>query len=251
MQRLKSVFQVSMTVLICLSATIFSAAEEHPLVSLTVPAAIVAWAAVDRRDRLGLGPGWSFALGLLGVGAAVMELVTGSVEARILAPSHLLAYLMWIVLFQHKENRHYWILLGLTVLQVAIASLLTSSPWLGVAVILYASCALWTMGVFTLHRAVQRVSTGGPGVGEPLFAQNAPQSAGPRDRRGAYSTAQFSTVQNSVHLDPTERLVGWHFTGGALVMTVLALSLSGLFFLFIPRIGPHQYLLFHDAPVIG
>ncbi|MFO1093404.1 MAG: hypothetical protein U0992_08845 [Planctomycetaceae bacterium] len=41
---------------------------------------------------------------------------------------------------------------------------------------------------------------------------------------------QASTVHNSVHLDPAERLVGWHFTGGALVMTVVAAALSGLFF---------------------
>ena len=123
MQRLQTVFQLSMVALLCLSATIFAAAEEQPLVSLTLPAAIISWAVVDRRQGKGLGPGWSFALGLIGVAAAAIEFGTGGIEARILAPSHLLAYLVWIVLFQHKENRHYWILLGLTVLQVAIASL--------------------------------------------------------------------------------------------------------------------------------
>ncbi|MBL8848243.1 MAG: DUF3488 domain-containing protein, partial [Planctomycetaceae bacterium] len=227
MQRLLAVFQASVTALICLSALIFSAAEEQPLVSLTVPIAIVAWALVDRRGIRGLGPGWSFALGLAGVGAAVQEFMTGGVEARILAPSHLLAYLVWIVLFQHKENRHYWILLGLTVLQVAIASLLTTASWLGMAVILYASCALWTMGVFTLYRAVQRVTEGDARSPLDRVERREARPHLPRSQRGVFSANHFSTVQNSVHLDPTERLIGWHFTGGALVMMVLALSLSG------------------------
>lgn len=251
MQRLQSTFQTSMLVLLCLSASVFAAAEGQPLVSLTVPLAVVAWGVVDRRNRTGLGPGWSFALGLAGVGAAVAEFLTGGVEARILAPSHLLAYLIWIILFQHKENRHYWTLLGLTVLQVAIASLLTTDPWLGLAVIVYASCALWTMGVFTLQRAVQRVTTGG-GISGDLTPQRDQTAAG--NRRSAHSVFApdlASHVQNSVHLDPTERLVGWHFTGGALVMTVVALSLSGVFFLFIPRVWPSQYQLFNDAPIAG
>jgi len=245
MQRLQTVFQLSMVALLCLSATIFAAAEEQPLVSLTLPAAIISWAVVDRRQGKGLGPGWSFALGLLGVAAAGIEFATGGIEARILAPSHLLAYLVWIVLFQHKENRHYWILLGLTVLQVAIASLLTNSSWLGFAVILYASWALWTMGVFTLQRSVQR-------IGASTSESNDRRVPEPGGRAMQASIMQRdSTVQNSVHLDAGERLIGWHFTGGAAVMTVLSLALSGLFFLFIPRIWPNQYQWFNDSPIAG
>lgn len=248
MQRLQTVFQLSVVVLLCAAATIFAAAEEQPLVSLTVPASLIAWAAVDRRGRAGLGPGWSFAFGLLAVMAAVFEFATGGIEARILAPSHLLAYLVWIVLFQHKENRHYWILLGLTVLQVAIASLLTNASWLGAAVIVYSSLALWTMGVFTLQRSVQRVGLGTSGA---VMQRSNRGAQAMRNHRSAVHPGQASHVQNSVHLDAGERLIGWHFTGGAAVMTLLSLSLSGLFFLFIPRIWPSQYQLFNDSPLAG
>ena len=250
MQQLQTVFQVSMVVLICLSAVVFAAAEESPLVSLTVPAAIIAWATIERRHRPGLGPGWSFALGLLGVAASVYEFFTGGIEARILAPSHLLAYLVWIILFQPKADRHYWTLLGLTVLQIAIASLLTTSAWLGVAVILYASCALWTMGVFTLYRAVQSVSADAGGPPGSLSHTPPTRPALVSGRPGLLHDSA-STVRHSVHLDRNERMIGWHFTGGAMLMTVLALGLSGTFFLFIPRVWPNQYQLFNDTPLLS
>lgn len=245
MQQLQTVFQASVMALICLSAIVFAAAEGQPLVSLTIPAAIIAWAIVDRPNRNGLGPNWSFAIGLFGVGAALTEFFTGGIEARILAPSHLLAYLVWIILFQRKANRHYWTLLGLTVLQVAIASLLTTAAWLGVAVILYASAALWTMGVFTLYRAVQHVASADvtPDIGAAAPAADR--------RRFGYVSPGVSRVRHSAHLDPTERMIGWHFSGGALLMMVLALSLSGMFFLFIPRVWPNQYQLFSDSPMLS
>ena len=245
MQQLRTVFQASVMALICLSAIVFAAAEGQPLVSLTIPAAIIAWATVDRPNRNGLGPNWSFAIGLIGVGAALTEFFTGGIEARILAPSHLLAYLVWIILFQSKANRHYWTLLGLTVLQVAIASLLTTAAWLGVAVILYASAALWTMGVFTLYRAVQRVASADAAG---TVGTAAPAADG---RRFGYVSPGVSRVRHSAHLDPSERMIGWHFSGGALLMMVLALSLSGMFFLFIPRVWPNQYQLFSDSPILS
>lgn len=246
MQQLQRVFQFSMTALVCLSAITFAAAEGSPLAMLTVPAAMVSWVAVDRPGRRGLSPLWSFVLGLGALAAAGFELATGTVEARILAPAHLLCYLQWIILFQHKETRHYWILLGLTVLQVAIASLLTVSPAFGAAVIVYAALALWSMGVFTLQRGVQQVSAGGE---VPPGAARHPGSDAAR--RAPAIAGRHSTVRNSVQLDPTERLIGWHFTGGALVMTVLSLTLSGMFFLFIPRIWPNQSRLFNTAPIAG
>ncbi|MFO1093403.1 MAG: hypothetical protein U0992_08840 [Planctomycetaceae bacterium] len=129
MQRLETVFQVSVLVLMCLASAVFAAAEEHPLVSLTAPVAVMSWLIVDRAGRAGLGPGWSLALGLAAVGAAVSEFLTGGIEAR---SGHRTC---WRPLLDHsvpaQENRHYWTLLGLTVLQVAIASLLTTDPWLG------------------------------------------------------------------------------------------------------------------------
>lgn len=251
MRQLQTVFQSSVLVLLCLTATIFSAAEGQPLVSLTIPAAVMAWMLVDRPDRGGLGPNWSFALGLVGVGAAVYEFFTGGIEARILAPSHLLAYLVWIILFQRKANRHYWTLLGLTVLQIAIASLLTTSAWLGVAVIFYTSCALWTMGVFTLYRAVQHVASISSAGSAGLALRGNAATDAAVGRRSVFQRAAGSSVRHSAHLDPSERMIGWHFSGGALLMTVLALSLSGLFFLFIPRVWPSQYQLFNDSPILG
>lgn len=231
--------------MLSLSAAMFSAAEGSPLVAITIPVAVFACLTVDRPRRSGLGQGISFVLGLAALWAAGLEFMKGDVEARLLAPSHLLAYFVWIILLQRKEHRHYWMLLGLSVLQVALASLLTSGAWLGLALVTYAVLALWTMGVFTLHRAVERI--GGPErIESTTAARSASAGHGWRNWRSTRSS-----VRNAVHLDPEESIIGWHFAGGAATAAILSLAMTAAFFVLIPRVWSNQIQLFDNSPLAG
>ena len=249
MNRLRWVFQLSVTVLLALSAAMFAAAEENPLAGATVPLAVFCWLAIDRRNRGGVGPGMGLVLGLSALAAAVAEFVHGGIESRLLAPAHLLVYLMWLFLLQRKQPRHYWMLLGLCVLQVAVASLLTNDPWFGLALIAFAALGLWTLGVFNLYRAALQVEAevfAAPGAVEAGRSPTAATFGSPAELLSA-----GSTVRNAVHLDPGDRLIGAHFAGGALVMVVLSLAVSGVFFLFIPRIWIAGFRMFDDSPISG
>jgi hypothetical protein len=252
LNRLQWVLQSSATALLSLSAVMFAAAEENPLAGATVPLAVFCWLVIDRRGAAGAGPGMSLVLGLAALAAAAAELLHGGIESRLLAPAHLLVYLMWLFLLQRKLPRHYWMLLGLSVLQVAVASLLTSEGWFGLALVAFAALGLWTLGVFTLYRAARQVEA-------EAFA--VPQSPGglPTPTVDATGTGDSparlvfagSTVRNAVHLDPGDRLIGAHFAGGTLVMVVLSLAVSAIFFLFIPRIWITGFRMFDDSPIAG
>lgn len=243
MTRLRFVFQLSITLLLSVSAAAFAAAEGSPLAAITIPVGVFAWLSIDRPRRAGLGPLPSFFCGLAALGAAGYEFVNGDLEARLLAPAHLLAYFVWIILLQRKEHRHYWMLLGLSVLQVALASLLTGGAWLGLALLIYAALALWTMGVFTLHRAVEQI---GAGAARPLAGD------APADGYGwsGWRTMR-SSVRNAVQVDPDENVIGWHFTGGASIAVVLSLMVASLFFVLIPRVWTNQLQLFDNSPIAG
>lgn len=250
MERLRSVFQLSMLLLLSLSAAMFSAAEASPLVALTIPVCVLAWLAIERPRRSGLGPVVSLLLGLAAVAAAAAEFLSGDIEARLLAPAHLLAYFLWIIVLQRKEHRHYWMLLGLSVLQIALTTLLTSAAWLGLAMVLYAALTLWTMGIFTLYRAAERIHAT---IEEGALPDSAPAGG----RRGFNADgwrgwrAARSTVRNAVQVGPDENMVGWRFAGGASVAAVLSLLVAAAFFLLIPRVWTTQYQLFDNSPLAG
>jgi hypothetical protein len=164
------------------------------------------------------------------------------VEARLLAPAHLLAYFVCIIVLQRKEHRHYWMLLGLSVLQIALAALLSSAAWLGLALIAYATLTLWTMGIFTLHRAVERISQA---IHEP-----APGGRSMGDGWRSWRSAG-SFVRNAVQSNPDENVVGWRFAGGASLAAVLSLFMAAVFFVLIPRVWTTQYQLFDNSPISG
>ncbi len=248
MARLRTIFQFSITLLLCVSAATFAAAEGSPLVACTIPVGVFAWLNIDRPRRAGLGSAFSFLLGLAALAAAGFEFLTGDVESRLLAPAHLLAYFVCVILLQRKEHRHYWMLLGLSVLQIALASLLTSGPWLGLSLVIYAVLALWAMGVFTLHRAVERI--GGDGAPLPTAHGSAAESPPTAHGWDAWRTAR-SSVRNAVQIDPDENIVGWHFAGGASVAAMLSLVVTSAFFLLIPRVWSTQLQLFDNSPLAG
>mgnify|MGYP002622826665 CR=1 FL=1 len=247
MESLRFRFQLSMLLLLCLAAVTFAAAEGSPLAAITIPIAVFSWLAVDQKGSPGIGPKTSLLLGLLALSAATAELLLGDIEARLLAPAHLLFYLAWIFLLQKKLTRRYWMLIGLSVLQLAIAALLTNSGWFGAALVAYAALALWTLGLFTIHRAVLTV-TGGARDEQPAARSGRDEHL----RRFAPSFgAASSEVDSAAPYDAKDRLIGWRFTGGAAVTTLVSLAITTLFFLLIPRVWVSRVQLFDNSPLAG
>lgn len=238
MRRLHQIFAISATATISASALIFATAEGNALPALTLPLAVVALLTIDMPGRRGL-PGVAAVL-LCGGGlvAAFGEFFLGGLETRLLAPAHFLTYLTWIVTLQRKHFRQYWLLFGLSILQIAVAALLTTAAWFGLALILFVFLALWTLSSFTMYRAAWRIDAARD---TESHAREKSFVTPGREVRGR------SSVGSVRQIDSDNRIVGLRFAAGSVSTSVLSLMLAGLFFLYIPRVWLSQFRLFDNS----
>jgi len=220
------IFQISMALLISLSGLTAAIAEDAVFSAFTLPISLATLYFVDIHRKVFL-PSWLVPiLGVLAFLVAGGEYVLVQSASYLSVGNHLLACLVWILLGAQKQQRQYWTLLALSILQVAVTSLLTYSIWFGVALVAYSLLATWTLSIFLLQRSAKALRE--PDA-ETLLENSSP-----------VVQSEAMRVWPSVSLDRNERLITprfWFSTGG---ITGVSLVMAGLFFLFIPRIwsGP-------------
>lgn len=225
MDRVVLLLHISLALLTSAAGLVFAIAEESPIPALTIPLAILTFVFVDRQKTLRLPP---LAINIIGVAAfflAAVELVGENIEARLLSGGHLLVYLTWAFLFQEKGSRQVWWLCGLSVLQIAVSSLLTYSPWFGAIMPLFLLLAMWTLSVFQIARAadiMQKNSVAGR------------RETGLRER--GYQFGARSSAAGASTLDPRCSWISRRFVFSTFAMTLASTMLAALFFLFIPRV---------------
>ena len=120
-------------------------AEEGPIPAVLAPAALAAAFLIDRPGRRGLPAVAAAALGLVGFGFAAWEAFSQSEEGLLLAGTHLLCYLLVVLLLQSKNAVDLGRMLILCVLLSAMGSLLTNSVWLAVGLAATLSLCVWSM----------------------------------------------------------------------------------------------------------
>ena len=139
----------------------FSEGQWFPQI-LIVPGAVAAYYLTDRMAKWQLPVVWAGTIGLIAIGIAIGEVIRGELaedlEARLVSGAHLLVYFTLIFLFQKKEDKHFWFLCALAVLQVAIGSVLTRAGWYGVLLFLFFFGAIWTLSIFSLYVLNPRAS---------------------------------------------------------------------------------------------
>jgi len=238
MEQISIILSASITLLAVLSGFIFAAAEGTPLAAMSLIAGLAGWLWCDRQRRIRM-PRWGWNLGgALAIAAAGYELATGSIEARLLSGGHLLVYLTCLFLLQTKTKRSVWWLAVLSVLQVAVASVLTSAPWFGIALFAWLFLAMWTMALFTMHRAVSETLHGNDGD------ETTESTAGislANDEGGE------SYCISGVRPDDRLRLLTGRFVGSVATMTTAGLVMAVLFFLLIPRVWMSRMRVFDDT----
>ncbi|MDA0586621.1 MAG: transglutaminaseTgpA domain-containing protein [Planctomycetota bacterium] len=225
---MKTVFHVSIYSLIALSGLILTIAEESffPTV-LTVPVALLALLLNEHLKVVRLSVFWSNLLGIAAFGIAALELTGANVETRVLAGAHLLTYLTWIALFQTKRGRQYWWLLALSVMQVAVSSILTEQGLFGVLLTVYVFFGLWTLAVFSVYQAQSGFDQAGHiggGSKKELI-----ETTGLAHR-------QKDEFRSAIQLDPDERWFNFRFVTGVVTTSLLSLFIGLCFFLVIPRL---------------
>lgn len=229
---MRIILLISMTALLSLSGIIFAIAEGSPLAGFSLLLAMGTLFFVDLEEKVSVPPTIANLLGLMAFLIAGLEFFNGRIESRILSGGHLIVYLTWVFMIQHKEVRHFWWLSALSLLQIATASVLTTHIWFGWALILYCFLATWTLAVFLLYRST---------VTGIQFNQNADQQA----------RFVVGDSWKGVSRDVDHRILNWRFLGITSTMTFLGLLLSLLFFLFTPRIWIGQFDFLSDEASSG
>jgi len=244
MEQLSTVLSASIILLSILSSLIFAFAEGGATAALTLPVGLIAWFLGEREEGFRLPKP---ALNLLGVAAVFMagyELYVGSIEARLLAGGHLIVYLSWLFLFQVKEPRAVWWLSALAVLQIAVASVLTSAAWFGGALMVWLLLAMWTMAIFTMQRSAARtLHHDSPGGTARPVAKGSGTASG--------SHAPESYCIHGLRPDSRFKLLSGRFVAAVGAMTVASIFISALFFILIPRVWMSRLRLFDDTALAG
>ena len=196
-------------------------------VPFSLPIVAVAWFAY-RADRMRC-PTWLAAiLGMGAFAAAFLEFALGDIESRLLSVAHIVVYLTWIVLFMRWRTREYWLLLALSLLQIAVGAVLTTEGWYGAMLVLSLILMLWTMSIFCFRNAHRE------------YGQAAMARAG--DRRGVRRKAvadpfrRFGATSGASQIDEGVSWLGGRFRR-TLVKTLFVTSLiAGVVFAAVPRV---------------
>jgi hypothetical protein len=235
------VFGVSITfvrsifVLATLSALMLATAEGELFPNiLTVPVASLAYFLTGPRQRWILPTYGANILALIALllvgGEWIRGEMTSDVEAvmleRLVAGTHLLIYLMWIVLFQQKTTRHFWWMFALSLLQVAIGSELTESGMYGFLLFVYLFAAIWTLSLFTMHSARQELK-------RPAEAPVAKRRESNLDVRSILQPSHVVWENNARGW--LQHRVDFRFAVGACGTALASFGVALLFFLLVPH----------------
>jgi transglutaminase-like putative cysteine protease len=223
--RLERLFHRAITATVALGGIILSLAEGNWFPSAVTPVvAVVAWLLVDRHRRFHVSLAVANVLGAIAFICAASEFRSNNIEGKLLSGAHLIVYLTWVVLLMQKDVRQIWWLLALSVLQIAVASVLTNSPLFGVSLVAVMAVMIWTLAVFSLFRAYRRFHAGA--TADATFEAPA--------RR--VDDASPIMIRNGLQLDPGEPWVNKQLRGVVAVAVLGSLVMSLIVFALFPRI---------------
>lgn len=236
---LRNAFLISQCAMVVLAGLIFAAAEGGPIPAAACVMAPFAFYTVDRQRWFSLPIFWAGLLGVVGMLAAVIEFFSGDIESRLLSGGHFMCYLTWIVLWQRKGWREYWMLAALSILQVAVGSLLTNSHWLGVGLVAYIVVTLWTLTVFTMYRM--------EAVTEESHARRL------RDLKSSlwFSIDPPAVSRPLVAANDRATTINVRFIGISLAVIAASLMFALVAFLLVPRVWVGQFQIFDNSPLPG
>lgn len=239
------IFLRSVAVMVSLPALVLAYAEEAAWPAAFTPLVVLAaHIVVDRRKYLKLSVTAANLLGVIAFLSMAYEFYDNNLLGKLLAGAHLLVYMTWVVLLMQKGIRQFWWLATLSVLQVSVASVLTTNPTFGALLVLTLLVMIWTLSVFTLYRVQLRMrrsdetATGGGGTIEDSLSTES-------DGETAASVATVRStvdVRNGLHIDSDEPWVGWRFCGIVSFAFVSSLFVGLFAFAVFPRVWVNEAL---------
>lgn len=186
---------------------------------------------------------------------ALGESLRYQAEGQILVISNMLVFLQVILLLQKKDNRIYWQLVMLSLLEVVVATLFSQGVWFGLLIWVHMGVAASALTLLLMWRQWTRYHPAPTDAAAPSAAPR--RAAGPRrwalaGQAPTCQSAVAGTDASGVNAELYRRL-GWMGLG--------TVGLSILVFFTVPRIGqsawrgaspsPRRLVGFDDHVVLG
>ena len=236
---LATLFPLSVYLMLAMSSFVLMYAEGalFPAV-MTIPLALIGYLYSERKSVLVLTGWMANLLGLLALAAAAREFLSDNPEGRLLSGAHLLVYLSWLVIFLTKSRQHYWWTIALSLLQVAVSSVLMNSVEYGFFLMIFSLMSIWTVSLFTLFQAYRdelddedsEQTTTESGMSQRLNAHHVVAS------QGRVLFGMPSRSIGGVEYDAHAKWIGLRFAGRAFGITFACLFIGLGFFMCIPRL---------------
>ena len=150
---LERLLQINMGTLAALGALLLGMGQRSEGTPLLVAAAaaLSLWI-TDINGWFRLGRRAANVLMLLAVAVSLRELFPLASELQALGFARFLVYLQIILLFQEKDERVYWLLALLSLLQVIVATLFSQGVWFGLLLVIYMLLGFFALTLLLLHR---------------------------------------------------------------------------------------------------
>jgi transglutaminase-like putative cysteine protease len=166
------------------------------------------------------------ALGALFISMREFDIFGGNSSSQLRAIANLLVYLQFVLLYQEKNQRVYWQLGVLSLLQVVVAAALDLKIGLGLLLLVYMFTALSAMALLFVYSQVEHVQNHRAEEGENGTSLEAWSPSGlPR------------AVRNCSERQIQSSLLGWRFLGRLAGIGVATWVLALTVFLATPRLG--------------
>lgn len=154
---LTRLLQINMATLASLGALLLGMGQrtEGPPMLVALAAVVSVWL-TDIAGWFRLNRHAANGLMLVGGAVAARNLYPPSSEVQVLQLVWFLIYLQIILLFQKKDDRIYWSLILLSLLQVVVATLFSQDVWFGVLLTMYMLLGFSGMTLLLMHRQWER-----------------------------------------------------------------------------------------------
>ena len=227
-------FLRSLSVTISIASLILASAEDAFLpAGLTPLVALATYFLIDRYQVFSISIMVANVLGSLAFIAGAFEFFNNTVLGKLLAGAHLLIYISWVVLLLPKGIRQCWWILALSVLQVAVASVLTDESSFGLSIFGLMFVMIWTLSLFTIFRTQSRYAASSTSSDKVVTVQD---SLNAPDDDHLDGQSGLVRIENGIQVDSDERWIGWRFRMVVCTAYVASVVVGVIAFFVFPRV---------------
>ncbi len=158
-----------------------------------------------------------------------------TVDLKLLSVANLLVYLQFILQYQRKTVRTYWLLALLSLVQTAVSTALNLQLVYGFLLLIYVFVSLATMTIFFLYRETLRQQSGSSAHAALSVSQQV--AAIQRFFSETRDASRLPIFTSRGTLQIRKDVTSWLFVRQMIMLAMGSLVLSMLVFVSIPRVG--------------